>query len=338
MYKHQFIEHVKDPELLGKETILPLMDLAAQFPYCSMIQVLLAMNLMKENHILYDSQLKLSSCITFDRNLLRLHIARAGDLREKSPLPDEYNEVKPGKQKTVLPDDLAGVTEMAQEKDHISVETTAAAIEERESTIKEEPKPEHVVERPEIVIESQPEQIDEDVEDIPMAAEPSEIATDESHEIDDTHHIQSEHPTINEEDIAVDEEVLDFRPGRQSIEELKRIVEERIKQIEREKSGLPPLTSVPTSKAEIIEQFIRNNPSISRPKADFYNPVTNAQQSIVDQENIVSETLARIYFNQGHFDKAMIVYEKLSLKYPEKSSYFAALIQEAKKSKNTKPE
>ena len=79
-----------------------------------------------------------------------------------------------------------------------------------------------------------------------------------------------------------------------------------------------------------MDEFIKNQPSISRGKESFFSAAAAAQKSIVDQENIVSETLAKIYFDQRYFDKAIKIYEKLSLKYPEKSIYFAALIEKAK--------
>ncbi|HCP40943.1 MAG TPA: hypothetical protein DIT65_04045 [Cryomorphaceae bacterium] len=47
----------------------------------------------------------------------------------------------------------------------------------------------------------------------------------------------------------------------------------------------------------------------------------------------VTETLAEIYFGQRLFDKAIKAYEILSLKYPEKSGFFADRIREIKKQK-----
>lgn len=56
-----------------------------------------------------------------------------------------------------------------------------------------------------------------------------------------------------------------------------------------------------------------------------------AQKSIQRDDNTITETLAKILELQKHYDKAIEAYEKLSLKYPEKSSYFATRILELKK-------
>lgn len=55
------------------------------------------------------------------------------------------------------------------------------------------------------------------------------------------------------------------------------------------------------------------------------------QSSVEKKEDLVSETLAMIFANQGHNIKAIEMYEKLILINPEKSSYFASRIRELKK-------
>ena len=120
---------------------------------------------------------------------------------------------------------------------------------------------------------------------------------------------------------------------RKSLDELKAIIANRLKEIEAEKQKKETEQVQPKklSRKELIDKFILENPSISRPKAEFYNPISVAQNSIIDQENIVSETLGKIYEKQGYIEKAISIYEKLCLKYPEKSRYFAAQIERLKK-------
>ena len=43
--------------------------------------------------------------------------------------------------------------------------------------------------------------------------------------------------------------------------------------------------------------------------------------------DLYTETLAQIYAEQGYYEQAKTIYSKLILAYPEKSAYFAALIQ-----------
>jgi len=52
----------------------------------------------------------------------------------------------------------------------------------------------------------------------------------------------------------------------------------------------------------------------------------NAMKSVKKTSTIISEPLAEILTSQGHLDDAKKMYEQLMLKYPEKSSYFAAKI------------
>jgi hypothetical protein len=85
------------------------------------------------------------------------------------------------------------------------------------------------------------------------------------------------------------------------------------------------------SQADLIDKFILSNPRIepAREKSDM--PVEDLSKPFIEEEGgFVTETLARIYINQGYYSKAIEIYEKLSLKFPEKSDYFASQIERIK--------
>ena len=84
--------------------------------------------------------------------------------------------------------------------------------------------------------------------------------------------------------------------------------------------------------SQLIEKFSKDAPKI------IYSPETHdaeanyGEESLEEDPNIVSETLADIYAQQGCYDKAIQMYEILKLHFPEKSCYFAALIEKLKNS------
>ena len=53
-----------------------------------------------------------------------------------------------------------------------------------------------------------------------------------------------------------------------------------------------------------------------------------------DFTDFCTESLAKVYAEQGYPDKAIEIYSKLSLRYPEKSIYFASLIEEIERKQN----
>jgi tetratricopeptide (TPR) repeat protein len=58
------------------------------------------------------------------------------------------------------------------------------------------------------------------------------------------------------------------------------------------------------------------------------------EKSVSENDELITETLAMLYFEQKKYDKALEAFQKLSLKYPEKSVYFASRIEEIEKLKN----
>jgi len=87
---------------------------------------------------------------------------------------------------------------------------------------------------------------------------------------------------------------------------------------------------LPEEAPDIISNFIKANPRIA-PRKDAIPVEDFSKSSIEETDDIFSETLAKIYIKQGLYSKAISIYEKLSLKFPEKNTYFASQITEIKK-------
>lgn len=83
------------------------------------------------------------------------------------------------------------------------------------------------------------------------------------------------------------------------------------------------------SKIELIDKFIETNPKITPLNKDSENQLITLTNS-VENENLMTETLAKVYLEQKKYENAIKAYRILSLKYPEKSSFFADRIKAIK--------
>ncbi|MFW5755381.1 MAG: tetratricopeptide repeat protein [Tangfeifania sp.] len=90
----------------------------------------------------------------------------------------------------------------------------------------------------------------------------------------------------------------------------------------------------------LIDKFLSSDPSpirMEKQQEDETDDEADNEiiaKSVAEPDELVTETLAMIYFEQKKYDKALDAFRKLSLKYPEKSVYFAIRMEEIEKLKN----
>jgi len=158
------------------------------------------------------------------------------------------------------------------------------------------------------------------VEDIPKI----EVLKDKEPKIDILDEINkiSEKETVSDYFIA--EEVVETKPVKEEMS-----FDDWLKFVE------TPITSSRKNKEQIslIDKFITADANSNmKPKVDA---VTDTEQLVksgeVERDDFITETLANIYIKQKLYEKAIGAFTKLSLKYPEKNSYFANQIKKVEK-------
>ena len=81
----------------------------------------------------------------------------------------------------------------------------------------------------------------------------------------------------------------------------------------------------PENKSTIIDNFIKKNPKISKVKKDADSTIL--VEEAPNDSYLMTETLAKVYLEQKKYENAIKAYDILSLKYPEKSGFFADQIK-----------
>ena len=335
MLQEQFINTLKNPYLLNDASVVELEKIVNEFPFFETAHLLYTKGLQKQNSLLYSKQLRKTAIIANSRVLLHelLHKKETIEVVEKEVLIIE-EEIKSEISEAKI--NISNITTTDTEIKVIYVNTIPSNkiinIEEINSEQKNnESKPEEIKILQEIENETVPKQFDIDKLNKTIEQEISRgiiqsfiesdiLKTPELNKIEKTepvsftdwlHKIQKEAHTIQKIEQKSEEKPSKVIPNEVKIEEKAPFF---------------------IQNRQLIDKIIESDPGrLKLGTNKFFTPNLDAKQSLLENEHLVTETLAKIYALQGNTNKAIRAYEILSLKFPQKSVYFATLIQNLKK-------
>ena len=310
-----FKNYLTYPGLLNTKSLKALDSFAESHPWYASAQLLLAKNLFNTKHIRYQARLKMASAATIDRKLLKQF------LLENSSLPLVEIQKADQRPSQTLVEEIESVQKSITTFD-VNTSEAIATVENSNSFLPQSVKSEmeaipqvktattfEIFPPTEVVIPKKVE--DHTWEPIPF--EPL-------FQFDYTAELLNLPEIIPKEETDLVKEVT---KEKMSFSDWLKHSKRRTEILKEKTDNLP--------KTGIIEKFITEQPRISKPKqADFFKPQEAAKKSLSLPEGLVTETLAQIYEQQGHFERAILAYEKLTVKHPEKFTYFAARISKLK--------
>ena len=316
MTPEKFNRYLNDPSLLDSHTVEELWMLVKDYPYFQVARMLLARNLYNTGHEAYPLSLRLAAAYAGDRGKLKALIEGIPVVFHQLPLQENITEPATVQGNNIETDILladtseieqieneviAGEVEIQDEKGLHANQEEIDTVAESHDLITDT---DEIISSDPIVLSVSPE--GEIIEEVTAIMEPEKPKTIHNALIDTIFSRLSAVPVPEEE--ITDSGMASF-----------------------DSEALPLLNENFSVHNELVEKFIREEPRLSAPKREFYNAEDIARQSATLPEDLVTETLAWIYEQQGYYNLAIKIYEKLMLLIPEKSSYFAGRIKEITK-------
>jgi hypothetical protein len=306
MNRNDFIKIIRDPRQVDRQMVGEVRELIDLFPYFQSAYLLLLKGLHNTGDIKFDSQLKQSAIHIADREVLYYLLKQV-----LVSIPDKNEEtISIAPVMTESPDNQQVVIESGKNSEELISELEKSFGEL--STGVQSTSSSRVLEDHSILVTAESE-TDESASVVFLLDNESEhieetvIYMDPSFSFSES----SDLLELDDEDLDITDMSSEKKIDEQSFSELK----DSKKQIQ----------------ATLIEKFIITNPRIEPSREKPEQPVADISKLFVEERGeFVTETLAKIYVNQGYYSKAIDIYEKLCLKYPGKSSYFAAQIEKVK--------
>ena len=350
MNQQQFINFLSHPEQLSGENAVLLNNLLKDFPYFQSAQLLYLKTLHNEKSIHYQSQLKVAAAYAANRKALYYLINGNVDKKENTSIGEKKisvseneavetlelqaahdDEVKHQEQnlntnsvaQEVIPENTIAVTHVVEERNEKQNEVLVESISEqtKEEEQQELPKEEILISASE---QTNLERLNTNI----LAEAITASIVDELSSLKPIV-VEEKQETIIAEAKIEEPEAKNATleaSGNHSFLEWLKLSQRETSQVKEEEKIVQESPKVDKVKSSLIEKFITTEPRLSPKKTEFFSPINMARQSVAENSSIVTETLAKVYLKQGNFQKALKSYEILSLKFPEKSSYFAAQI------------
>ena len=313
MQAKEFINYIKNPNSLEKNSVKELQKLVNDFPYFQSAHLLLSLASKKWDASVYQKSLKKTAIVVTNRS----HLFNLIQQFEISNTVIEDSD----HQKLVVEEVLEPIDSTKElnilKATELLIENSDSEISETEFQQKTKPNAEEVLEN-EIakqvvgaIVEKQMFNLSDTQLLFKQNKEPETFT-------DWLRLIQKSNKQLSAENI-LDTNTENNTDIKTRLEKSKIITQE---------SAL----NKKLKNLALIDKIIENSPGQIKIKDDqkFYSPEHNAKESLLENEHLVSETLAKIYALQGSVNKAVRAYEILSLKFPQKSAYFASLIQKLK--------
>ena len=305
MNKQQLYDLINDPAGLNEKTLAGLQELVAQYPFFQAGRLLLLKNLHVLDSFLYEPELKRSAIYISDRTRLFELIHGLYPEKQKEELPEEENVTveEPVEIKEERPPSVAVTGNVGSVSDYFGVDDVTETIQGGKVGFSfnagEGSKKDDV-----------PEELMFDYERNEGAAGYSLSVYDEETE------------EAEKEGSLTFEDWLSFVNSK---------TEEKTPDTEKETEKISKPGKNKT--IEVIDKFLSIQDKTIKPKPEpgDKETITVKETEARDSDELMTETLAKIYVKQGHYSKALKIFEKLSLKYPEKSVYFAQQIEKVEK-------